>query len=147
VIVGAGAVFETVRLRLFDTLLFGFSSVIVNVRVDESSEARIAASRWLLSMNVVTRLALFTRTIAVLAKFWPVTWSVNAPLPVSTLAVLSELSVGEFGRTPNVTAPETPPPLGFATTTLSVVGVATSVLIRVTVSWPLPTKVVGRWHC
>src|SRR5213075_258642 len=94
VIVGAGTVVETVMVWLFEILLNGLRTVIVSVRDVESSVARIVASRWLLSMKVVSRFELFTRTIAVLAKFAPVTCSVNWPLPVTTVVGLSELMVG-----------------------------------------------------
>jgi len=133
----------TVSVTVFETTLFGFRTVMLSVRAVATSVDGMAAVSVVALTNVVGRELPLTRTTAVLPKFWPVTVSVNAPLPMPTCDGSIDEMAGEFGRTVNVTAAERELP-GLATTTCSVAGWMVSVAKSCAVRCWLSVNVVER---
>src|SRR5256886_1474533 len=117
------------------------------------SEAEIAAWSWVALPNVVVRAAPFQRTTDEPMKLLPVTVSVNAAPPATTVLGDREVSVGlGFGAViVNVCGLDVPPPgAGVNAVTEAVPAVAMSAVVICAVSCVLLPNVVARWlpfHC
>src|SRR5438876_1305741 len=125
----------------------GVNTVTEAVPAVAMSAVVICAVSCVLLPNVVARWLPFHCTMDELMKFVPVSASVKAAPPATTLLGDSELSVGlGFGAViVNVCAPEVPPPgVGLKTVTDAVPAVAMSLAKICAWSWVLPTRVVVR---
>src|SRR5438552_1720837 len=117
------------------------------------SEAEIAAWSWVALPDVVVGSAPFQRTTDEPMKLLPVTLSVNAAPPATTVLGDREVSVGlGFGAViVNVCGLDVPPPgAGVNTVTEAVPAVAMSAVVICAVSCVLLPNVVARWlpfHC
>src|SRR5437667_291784 len=125
----------------------GVNTVTDAVPCVAMSEAEIAAWSWVALPNVVVRSAPFQRTTDEPMKLLPVTLSVNAAPPATTVLGDREVSVGlGFGAViVNVCALEAPPPgVGVNTVTDAVPPAAMSAVVIWACSWVLVTNVVAR---
>src|SRR3989442_761367 len=123
----------------------GVNTVTDAVPCVAMSEAEIAAWSWVALPNVVGRSAPFQRTLDELMNFVPVSASVKAASPATTLLGEIELSVGAGLLIVNVCALEVPPPgVGLKTVADAVPAVAMSLAEIAACSCVLLTKVVAR---
>jgi hypothetical protein len=142
VIVGTG--FPTVKFTAFDVPPPGAGFVTVTGKVPPVATSvlvRETVSSVLLT-KVGVRLEPLKLTVEVFTKPVPLMVRVCAPEPTATEVGEREVMVGTGFPTVKFTALDVPPPgAGFITETGKVPPVATSVLVRETVSWVLLTKV------
>src|SRR5205823_6162451 len=101
--VGALA-FVIVSVTVFDRWLFKFTTTIERDAVLEISLAASVNESSPSETNVVAWLMPLTRTLALDAKFAPITRTFTGCVPTGTFDGSSDAMCGSFGRTENVTA-------------------------------------------
>ena len=149
VIVGTAFGALTVNINAFDVPPpgAGLNTVTCGLPAAAISAAVIAACNWVAFTKVVIRLDPFQFTIAPETNPVPVTISVNAEPPATTVDGASEVIVGTaFGAlTVNINAFEVPPPgAGLNTVTCGVPAAAISAAVIAACNCVVPTKTVVR---
>jgi hypothetical protein len=120
----------------------GFVTETGNVPAVATSASVRASVSWVLLTKLGVRLEPLKLTDEVLTKAVPLIVRVCAPEPAKTEVGEREVIVGTRFPTVKFTTFDVPPPgVGFVTETGNTPTVATSVLVRASVSWVLLTKV------